>query len=228
MIEDFKKKFDTVDWEETTVNNLPAARLTAKQTKNGSENTFEYYLVQYGNGDLFMAASGIPAASSYKIDVEEIFSNIEYKGAPLKTGDEQYQCDAFELTVPETFYVSNNENNTVGIKRNLADSQAEYTCKLSISKDSEKSAAKARDNYYDKRSSNKTTVSIEKSDAEIAGRKAYRIFNKIESSGTKLILDAYYFEEKGSVYSVSMVTDSEAYEQFKEECLPIIESMNVK
>ena len=228
MIDDFKAKFESVDFEETTVNGLPAAKLTAKKKMSGTDNTFEYYMVQYGNGDLFMAATGTPAVSSYKIDIAEIISNVEYKGAPLKTGEERCECDCFALTVPETFYVSNKKDDTVGLKHNLSNSTADYMCKISFAKDSENSAAKARDTFYEKRSSNKNTVSIEKSDAEIAGRKAYRIFNKINSSDMKLTLDSYFFEENGSVFSVSIVSDSDAFEQFREECVPIIESLTIK
>jgi len=228
MVDDFKAKFDTVDWEETTVTGLPAVKLTARKKVDGMDNTFEYYMAQYGNGDLFMVAMGIPAASSYKIDIEEIFRNVEYKGAPLKTGEESCKCDSFELTVPEAFYVSNNKDNTVGLKHNLAKSTAEYMCKLSFSKDSAASAEKARDAFYEKRSSNKSSVSIEKSEAEIAGRKAYRVFNKTESAAASLTLESYYFEENGSVYSISIVADKDIYEQFKEECQPIIESLKIK
>ena len=228
MMDDFYAKFDSVDWEETTVTGLPAVKLTARKKINGTDNTFEYYMAQYGNGDLFMVAMGIPAVSSYKIDIEEIFRNVEYKGAPLKTGEESCQCDCFELTVPEAFYVSNNKDNTVGLKHNLANSTAEYMCKLSFSKDSAASAEKARDTFYEKRSSNKSTVSIEKSEAEIAGRKAYRVFSKTESATASLTLESFYFEENSSVYSISIIADKDIYEQFKEECQPIIACLKIK
>ena len=228
MVDDFKEKFDDVDWEETTVNGLPAVRLTAKKNMDGTENTFEYYMVQYGNGDLFMVLMGTPVVSSYKIDIEEIFSNVEYKGEPLKTGDELCDCGSFELTVPEKLYATEKSDGKVKIVNNLANSMNEYMCRLAVIEETDDSAESAFNDYYTKRSGNNKTVSIEKGETEIAGHKAYRIFWKINASSFSLTTDTYIFDENGKVYSITITAENSEFDKFSAECQPVIDSLSFK
>ena len=54
MLPDFESKFTDVSLEETTVNGHPAMKMTASKEAEGTTVDTVYYIVQYGNGELFM------------------------------------------------------------------------------------------------------------------------------------------------------------------------------
>ena len=226
--EDFKEKFETVSCEKLTVNGLPAALIIADETINGVQSTFEYYTVQYGNGDLLMIIVGTPAVSSYKIQIEDIISNVEYKGEPLKTGDEPFDGGAFEMTVPEKFSVAENKDGEAKIVYNLCDSEAEYMCRLTLSEEEGNSAKDVFSDRAKSRYENKNTISLEQDEAEFLGHDAYRILWKMELSPFTLTTESYYFDENGKVYSVTITADTGIFEQFRDDCQPIIDSIRIK
>ena len=226
--EDFKEKFETVSCEKLAVNGLPAALIIADETINGVQSTFEYYTVQYGNGDLLMIIVGTPAVSSYKIQIEDIISNVEYKGEPLKTEDELFDGGEFEMTVPEKFSVWENKLGEVRVIYNLCDSEAEYMCRLTVFEEEADSAKELFSDRAKSRYENKNTISVEQDEAEFLGRDAYRIFWKMEKSPLALTTESYYFEENGKVYSLSITADSGIFDRFREECQPVIDSIKFK
>lgn len=226
--EGFREKFENVSSDFITVNGLPVALITASQTIGGVENNFVYYTVQYGNGDLLMVIIGAPEVSSYKIQIEDIIGNVEYKGEPLKTEDELFDGGEYEMTVPEKFSVWENKLGEVRVIYNLCDSEAEYMCRLTVFEEEADSAKELFSERAKSRYENKNTISVEQDEAEFLGRDAYRIFWKIEKSPFALTTETYYFEENGKVYSLSITADSGIFDRFREECQPVIDSIKFK
>lgn len=227
LVEDFKKEFDNVKCEETEANGLPAAVISAEKTQSGVLFNFEYYLVQFGNGDLLMIAKGTPVTSSYNIDIEEILKNVEYKGEPLRETDSEINGKYFHMTLGSKFY-ADGADEKFKIRYNLADSEERYTTGLNISTEFGKPAASMADKQYEKWSANSKIKELKRDKADFMGRDCEHMSYYMDVVGNKVNIDWYAFYDGGAGYNFTMLYPDSTKEQFLKDIQPALDSFETK
>ena len=227
LVEDFKSSFDNVALSETTANGLPAARITADRTKDGVDYAFEYLLIQYGNGDLFVLAKGIPDISSYAIDIEEILRNVEYKGEPLSESDSEIDGKTMHMTVDKKFYVYGADDK-FKVRYNLSDSDAQYTSGLNISTETGGSAASVADRMYEKWGTTDRIKNLSRDKAEFMGRECEHITYLMDVTVNDVNADWYAFDENGTVYIFTLLYPDSMAQQLKSDIQPVLDSFEIK
>ena len=230
MIPDFEAKFDNVKLEETTVNGQPAAKMTASKEENGLKIDTVYYIVQYGNGDLFMLMYATSPESSYDPvpDVEGLFASIEYKGKELRTEPERFSNKSFKCVIDEKLGVKSRDDYNVTVRYNLVDNIDGYTCSMRISTEKVDDVQAKFDETYNSWSSHKTTKNITKDTAQILGHDAQHIRRTLTVTGVDAVAEYYIFNDGATTIAVTMIYSESMADRFPSDVKSMLDTFELR
>jgi len=230
ILPDFESKFDEVKAEDTTVNGLPAVKLTASEDKEGIKINTVYYTVQFGNGDLFMLMYSASPVSSYdpEPDVQSIFDSVVYKGEELRTEDEKFSNKSFKCLISNKLFVKSRDDYNVTVKYNLADNMDEYTCSLRISTEKVDDVQEKFDSTYNSWSSHKATKSISKDTAEILGHQAQHIRRSLNVTSVDAISEYYIFKDGSDTTALTFIYAESMEDTFKADISSMLDTFKMR
>lgn len=192
---DYQSLYDNAEGSAAEYNGVPAYRITY------SESGVKYIsvMLQYGNGDLFVINM---TENTDKDEIEKIAENIiaavEYKGEPLKTESEEYDCGYFSLTVPPEWYIKSETEEGVTLALNLQDNAGEVGCSYRLAavpdKDSTRELANERFGKLSAASECSTEV------VEAFGSEAFAVKTTMDIMDIDTSMCFYYFEINGMCY----------------------------
>lgn len=214
--------YSNIKGEELTINGNPAYRLTAD-----CENDIIYTLttVQFGNGDIFAAASTSTPENRENCERETdiILHSVEYKGKPLKSEPETYDNDYFSITAGEKWYFRKMTADFASLSLNLQNDMSDMMYAFSFSALTDESDIETAA----KNSAEKLTDEPEflRDKADYMGFSAEHIhyLNPLDA-----YVDYYIFENDGVIYQAIEVCPVNKTEQYKTDIQKIIDSIEFK
>lgn len=214
--------YSNIKGEELTFNGNPAYRITAD-----CENDIIYTLttVQFGNGDIFAAASTSTPESRENCEKETdiILHSVKYKGTPLKTEPESYDNDYFSITAGEKWYFRKMTADFASISLNLQNDISDMMYAFSFSALTDESDIETAA----KNSAEKLTDEPEflRDKADYMGFNAEHIhyLNPLDA-----YVDYYIFENDGVIYQAIEVCPTSKTEQYKTDIQEILDSIEFK
>ena len=230
MLPDFESKFTDVSLEETTVNGHPAMKMTASKEAEGTTVDTVYYIVQYGNGELFMLMYSTTPISSYdpEPDVQKIFASVEYRGDELKTETERFSNKAFKCAVDEKLWIKSRDDYNVTVKYNLVDNIDEYTCSVKISAEKIDDINEKADSIYNTWKSHKLTKNITKDNAQILGHDAQHIRRTMTVTEVDAVSEYYIFKDGDTTIAVTLVYAESMEDKFLSDIKPMLDTFELR
>lgn len=230
LLPDFEREFTGVKLEETTVNGQPASKMTASKEAEGTTIDTVYYIVQYGNGELFMLMYSSSPISSYdpEPDVQKIFASVEFKGDALKTETERFSNKAFKCAIDEKLWTKSRDDYNVTVKYNLVDNIDEYTCSVKISAEKIDDINEKADSTYNTWKSHKLTKNITKDNAQILGHEAQHIRRTMTITEVEAVSEYYIFKDGDTTIAVTLVYAESMEDKFLSDIKPMLDTFELR
>lgn len=216
LLPGYRELYDNVEGSKTEYDEIPAYRITYTD----SEVNYVSIMLQYGNGDLFVLnMTENDGTGEIEKIAEHIIPTVEYKGEPLKTKSENFECDYFKLTVPPEWYIKSETDDGITLALNLQDGLSDIGCSYRLTsvpdKDDIRSLANERFSKISETSECTTEVT------KAFGKEAFTVKFSREIMDTEINMSFYYFELNGMCYEyfTSFCPDDEKLQ-------PMIDAIN--